>query len=88
MAAAMDRFGINPDERLTGTEALALFTSGAARLLREPEPLSVGSPADFVVIDTNPTKATATEVRDARILDTYVDGVPVHVDRSIPVWTS
>ncbi len=88
MAAAMDRFGITPDERLTGTEALALFTSGAARLLREPEPLSVGSPADFVVIDTNPTTATAAEVRDARVLDTYVDGVPVDVDRSIPVWTS
>ncbi|MEE8457719.1 MAG: amidohydrolase [Acidimicrobiia bacterium] len=88
MAAAMDRFGINPGEQLTGTEALALFTSGAARLLGEPEPLSEGSPADFVVLDTNPTTATAAEVRDTRVLETYVDGVPVGVDRSIPVWTS
>lgn len=87
MAAAMDRFGINPDEQLTGREALALFTSGAARLLGEPEPLSEGSPADFVVLDTDPTTATAQEVRNARVLDTYVDGVSVEVDRSLPVWT-
>jgi len=88
MAAAMDRHGINPDQQLTGTEALAMFTSGAARLLSEPEPLSEGSPADFVILDTDPTTATAGEVRNARVLDTYVDGIRVDVDRSRPVWTS
>ncbi len=86
MAAAMDRYGISPGERLTGTEALALFTSGSARTLREQEPLSIGSPADIVVIDTDPTTATAVEVHDAQILDTFVDGIPVQVDRTLPVW--
>jgi predicted amidohydrolase YtcJ len=87
MAAAMDRYGIVPTERLTGTQALALFTSGAARSLGEIEPLSIGSPADIVVIDTDPTTATATDVHSAQVLETFVDGVAVQVDRTRPVWT-
>ena len=87
MAAAMDRYGIVPEERLTGTEALALFTSGAARSLGEIEPLSMGSPADIVVIDTDPTTAAADDVHNAQVLETFVDGVAVEVDRTRPVWT-
>ncbi len=86
MACAMDRHGIVPEERLAGLDALALFTTGAARSLREPTPLAVGSPADIVVLDTNPATATASEVRSAAVLETYVDGVSVEVDRSLPVW--
>lgn len=86
MAAAMDRYQITEAERLTGTEALNLFTSGSAGALREPDPLSVGSPADLVVLDTDPTTATAAEVHDATVIETYVDGVPVEVDRSLPTW--
>ena len=86
MAASMDRYGIVVEEQLTGTEALALFTSGAARSLGEKEPLSIGSPADIVVIDTDPTTATSAEVRDAKVLETFVDGVAVEVDRTLPVW--
>ena len=86
MASAMDRYGIGPEEQLTGTEALALFTSGAALALREPEPLAIGSPADIVVLDTDPTTATATEIRGARVLETFVDGVTVEVDRTLAVW--
>jgi predicted amidohydrolase YtcJ len=86
MAAAMDRHGISTNERLTGTEALAMFTSGAAAALREPVPLAIGSPADIAVIDADPATASATEIRDARILDTYVDGVSVAVDRESSIW--
>lgn len=86
MAAAMDRFGIGPDQQLTGAEALAMFTSGAARALREAEPLSEGSRADFVVLDTNPVSAGASQVRDATVLDTFIDGKEVLVDRDQPVW--
>jgi predicted amidohydrolase YtcJ len=86
MAAAMDRYGVAPGERLTGTEALAMFTSGAARALREPEPLAIGSPADIAVIDADPATATTTQIRDAQVLDTYVDGVSVKVDRESPIW--
>ncbi len=86
MAAAMDRYGVGEIEQLTGIQALALFTSGAAASLREPEPLTIGSPADFVVIDTDPSTATSSEIREARVLDTYVDGVSVEVDRTLSVW--
>jgi len=86
MAAAMDRYGIGTDERLTGLEALGMFTSGAARALREPEPLAPGSPADLVVIDVDPSSATAREIHGATAIETYVDGVPVEVDRSLPTW--
>jgi hypothetical protein len=86
MAAAMDRFGIAPDERLTGTEALAMFTSGAARALREPEPLAIGSPADIAVIDVDPVTASASQIHGAQVLDTYVDGVSVIVDRESRIW--
>ena len=86
MAAAIDRHGITASERLTGLEALAMFTSGAAGALREPVPLSPGSPADFVVIDVDPSTATAQEIRDATVIETYVDSVPVNVERSLPTW--
>jgi predicted amidohydrolase YtcJ len=86
VAAAMDRYGIAPDERLTGTEALSLFTSGAARALGESEPLSIGSPADVVVIDTNPTTASSSAIRNAAVLATFVDGVAIEVDRTESVW--
>ncbi len=86
MAAAMDRHGINEEERITGLDALAMFTTGAAGALREPVPLAPGSPADFVLLDTSPESAAATEVHDATILETYVDGEPVKVDRARPTW--
>jgi hypothetical protein len=86
MAAAMDRYGIVPEQRLTGTEALAMFTSGAAKALREPEPLSIGSPADIVVIDADPTTATSQQIRGAQVLETFVGGIAVEVDRTLSVW--
>ena len=86
MAAAMDRHGINDAERLTGAEALELFTAGGAAALREPVPLGVGNPADVVVLDVDPTTATPSEVRAGSVLETYLDGLPVHIDRSLPAW--
>jgi hypothetical protein len=86
MAAAMDRYGINDTEQMSGTEVLTLFTSGAASALREPEPLAIGSPADLVVIDTNPATASSGEIRSAHVIDTYVDGVAVAFDDTAPIW--
>ena len=86
IAAARDRCGIVPEEGLTAAEALALFTSGAARSLLEPEPLSVGSPADFVVLDVDPLMATPGELRSARVLATYVDGELVEWPEEILTW--
>ncbi|MEZ5175277.1 MAG: amidohydrolase [Acidimicrobiia bacterium] len=86
IAAAMDRHGIAPDEAISGLEALAMFTDGGAVALREPVPLAVGSPADIAVIDIDLRTATAPEIRKATVLDTWIDGERLEVDRSLPVW--
>ena len=86
MAAAIDRHGINEDDRLTGGQALEMFTDGAAASLREPPPIGVGSPADFVVLDVDPLTASADAVHNATVLATYVDGVPVMFDPAHAAW--
>jgi predicted amidohydrolase YtcJ len=86
MAAAIDRHGISPGERLTPLEALDLFTDGAAYALGEPAPLSIGTPADLVVIDVDVTTAASDEVRGAAVLTTYVDADAVHLDALLPTW--
>jgi predicted amidohydrolase YtcJ len=86
LAAARDRCGLVPEEGLTATEALGLFTSGAARALLEPPPLQPGSPADFVVLDVDPLEASPDEIRSAQVLATYVDGEQVEVDPYLTVW--
>jgi hypothetical protein len=86
MAAAVDRHGITPSEALEPWEALHLFTDGAARALREPPPLAVGSPADLVIVDTDLTRTDAAGIRDAAVIDTYVDGESLALDRTIPAW--
>jgi predicted amidohydrolase YtcJ len=63
-----------------------MYTSGAARALEEPEPLAVGSPADFIVVDRDPVLVTPDELRTTEVLSTYVDAVKVQVDRSLPLW--
>jgi hypothetical protein len=39
-----------------------------------------------VIIDADPTTASADEIRNAEVLDTYVDGIRVEVDRRSSVW--
>lgn len=86
MAAAIDRHGISPGERLTPLEALDLFTDGAAHALGEPAPLSVGSPADIAVVDVDVATASPGEIRGATVLATYVDGESVSLDALLPAW--
>lgn len=86
VAAAVDRHGIVPSEALETDAALDLFTFGAARALREPQPLTEGSMADFVVVDRDITAVSADEIRAARIETTYVGGAPCIVDRDRPTW--
>ena len=87
IALARDRAGIFPSEGLSAESAFRLFTSGAAFALGEPEPLAVGSPADFVVVDRDPVTSTPDEIRATQVIDTWVGGETVPVDRSVPVWT-
>ena len=86
IALARDRAGIVPEEGLSAESAFRLFTSGGAQALGEPEPLAVGSPADFLVVDRDPVTATPDEVRATEVIDTWIAGEPVPVDRSVSTW--
>jgi predicted amidohydrolase YtcJ len=74
MALCRDRAGIVPEEAISPEQALAVYTTSAARALGEPEPLAIGSPADFVVVDRDPISATPDELRETVVIDTYVAG--------------
>jgi len=86
MALARDRAGIVPEQGLSAVAAFAMYTTGAARALREPRPLSVGSPADFALVDRDPVTATPGELRRTEVIATYVDGEPVAVGGAGPIW--
>jgi predicted amidohydrolase YtcJ len=86
MALAQDRAGMMPAERLSADRALAMYTTGAARAIGEPEPLAVGSPADFIVVDRDPVTVSPDELRRTGVMATFVDGEEVAVDRSRPLW--
>jgi predicted amidohydrolase YtcJ len=87
MAAARDRAGIVPDEGLDPADALALFTDWAASSLGEPPPLAPGSPADFVILDRDPVTATPDQLRQAAVLETWIDGHPADPPEDAPGWT-
>jgi predicted amidohydrolase YtcJ len=86
MALARDRAGIHPAEALNATEALALYTDGAAAALGEPAPLAVGSPADLVLVDRDPVTATPDELRETRVLATFVAGESIDISAGPPAW--
>jgi predicted amidohydrolase YtcJ len=86
MALAQDRMGLSPAQALAPDRALALYTSGAAHALREPEPLAVGSPADFIAVDRDPIEVGPSDLRATQVLAIYVDGLEVETDRSLPMW--
>jgi predicted amidohydrolase YtcJ len=65
-------------ERLSPEEAVAAYTIGGARALGEPGPsgLSVGAPADFVVVRAKDLESAVTgRARDG--LTTFIAGAPV-----------
>jgi len=65
-------------EALRVEEAVRCYTEAAPRILGEAYGrLSPGYPADFIVVDGDPFSLPGGEVRRARVLATYVDGVRV-----------
>lgn len=86
MALAQDRAGMAVDQSITAERALAMYTSGAATALEEPEPLAAGSPADFLVVDRDPVLVSPDELRQTEVLATYVDGAAVETDQTQPLW--
>ena len=68
------------DQRLSAREALAAFTSGAARAVGEESlrgHLRPGAAADFTVLDVDPVNDAAEALLSARVLRTVIDGETV-----------
>jgi len=67
---------LGPAERLGAAAALALFTTGAAEALAAPTlgRLAAGGPADLIVVEPDPRRASPDEVADAHVRLTLVGG--------------
>lgn len=83
--------GWQPQERLDREEALAAYTTGAAyagyadgRLGR----IAKGFRADFILVDRDPMIATPDELRNIRVLQTWVGGKPVYEAKDPPRSTA
>ncbi len=66
-----------PGERLDLATAVHMFTMGSAYVNHLDEvagSIEVGKDADLVVLDRNPFEGAASEIRDARVLLTMVEG--------------
>jgi hypothetical protein len=88
MALARDRAGVTRSEGLFPDRALSLFTDGAAVALGEPLPLSPGSPADIVAVDRDPVVSDPDQLRGTVVIETWVRGERVVVDRTRPICGS
>jgi len=71
-----------PEERLTITEALRLYTlNGAYAGFEEKEKgsLEAGKFADFIVVDRDVLSVPTDQLKDVKVLETYVDGERVYL---------
>ncbi len=72
--------GWQPQERVTLTQALAGFTTGAAHAAFAEDRigrLAPGLAADFVILDRDPFFATPAELRETKVVETWVGGKAV-----------
>jgi len=70
-----------PEQRLDLIEALAAFTNGTARvnhLEQDVGSIEIGKAADLVVLDRDLFDRAAGAIGEARVVATFIDGVPVH----------
>lgn len=86
MASARDRAGFLPEESLTAAQALALFTSGAARAIGEEARLGPGAPATFTILDRDPVTTEPAELRRIRVLGVFVAGRRVEPPPGVAPW--
>ncbi|MFN8630627.1 MAG: amidohydrolase family protein [Chloroflexota bacterium] len=77
---ARERPPFLPDERLTLVDALRAFTAGSAHAqhLDEAGTLEAGKLADFAVLDRDLFDRAEGPIGDARVLATFIEGVPVY----------
>jgi len=70
--------GFLPEQKITLTQALAAFTTGAAFASRAEDRLGSLEPghyADFILLDHDPFSADPKALRETKVLETWVGGV-------------
>ena len=68
---------MHPERGLTRAEAIRMYTINNAKILfldQEVGSLEVGKRADFILVDRNPLECPLDELRDTRVLETWLDG--------------
>ena len=73
--------GWQPQERVSREAALAAFSTGAAYAAQAEDKigrLAPGLHADFILVDVDPLMSTPTELRNTRVLETFIDGQRVY----------
>ena len=71
-----------PEERLSREQAWQAYTNGAAYAAFAEDrlgSLEVGKRADFLIIDQDILLATPAQVRNMRVLQTWIAGKPAFV---------
>jgi predicted amidohydrolase YtcJ len=81
-----DREVLLPDQRIELIDALAAFTAGSAyvnHLDTETGTLEVGKAADLAVLDRDLFDRGAGAIGEARVVATFVEGVPVYEEAAL-----
>lgn len=77
--------GFLPEQKVSLTEALAAFTTGAAYAAKAEDrigSLAPGHLADFVLLDRDPFQVDAHSLRDTKVLETWIGGVRTWVRKA------
>lgn len=71
---------LGPDQRITRTEALAMMTSDAAKVMRWDDigVIAPGNHADLAIIDQDPIACDVEALKDTRVLHTLFAGETVY----------
>ena len=70
--------GFLPEQKISLTQALAAFTSGAAFAAKAEDrigSLEPGHFADFILLDRDPFQVDARALRETKVLETWIGGV-------------
>jgi len=70
--------GFYPSESMSVLDALSCYTSGSSYMSFEEDfkgKIKEGYVADFVILSEDITKVSSEDIKEIRVLETYVDGI-------------